>query len=73
VNILNKQSRTADMGWPSSLGVRRWLTTLPPPPTVENYIFATFLQPPRKWTDSLALRKYRKIYMRLGTWNVRRP
>jgi hypothetical protein len=26
-NILNKQSRTADKGWPSSLGVGRGLTT----------------------------------------------
>jgi hypothetical protein len=26
-NILNKQSRTADKGWPSSLGVWRALTT----------------------------------------------
>jgi hypothetical protein len=26
-NILNKQSRTADTGWSSSLGVGRWLTT----------------------------------------------
>jgi hypothetical protein len=28
-NILNKQSRTADSGWSSSLGVGRGLTTLP--------------------------------------------
>jgi hypothetical protein len=29
VNMLNKQSRTADSGWSSSLGVGRGLTTLP--------------------------------------------
>jgi hypothetical protein len=28
-NILNEQSRTADSGWSSSLGVGRWVTTLP--------------------------------------------
>jgi hypothetical protein len=29
-NILNKQSRTADRGWSSSLGVRRWANNPPP-------------------------------------------
>jgi hypothetical protein len=29
-NILNKQSRTADKGWPSSLGVGRGANTSPP-------------------------------------------
>jgi hypothetical protein len=33
-NILNKQSRTADRGWPSSLGVGRGLTI----PAVKHYI-----------------------------------
>jgi hypothetical protein len=48
VNILNKQSRTADEGWPSSLRVGRGLTT----PTVKKiYVL-------RKWTDFLARTKH---------------
>jgi hypothetical protein len=30
VNILNKQSRTADRGWSSSLGAGRWANNPPP-------------------------------------------
>jgi hypothetical protein len=29
-NIFNKQSRTADSGWSSRLGVGRWANNLPP-------------------------------------------
>jgi hypothetical protein len=51
--ILNKQSRTADRGWPSSLGVWQGLTT----PTIK----IVYVAPPRKWTDYLARPKHRKI------------
>jgi hypothetical protein len=66
VNILNKQSRTADRGWSSSLGAGRRLTT----PTVKIIFVAKYFQGPRKWTDSLARHKHRKMDMRFGTWKV---
>jgi hypothetical protein len=55
-NILNKQQRTADRGWPSSLGLGGGLTTT----HRKNLYVAKYLQPPRKWTDSLARPKHRK-------------
>jgi hypothetical protein len=66
-NILNKQWRTADRGWFSSLGV--WWTANNP--QHKNLIVANYLQAPRKWQDCLARHEHRKTDMRLGTRNVR--
>jgi hypothetical protein len=64
-NILNKQSRTADKGWSSSVG----LTT----PQHKNMLVTRDHTKPQTWTDSLDKRPRRKkIDMRFGTWNVRR-
>jgi hypothetical protein len=38
----------------------------------ELHYVAKYLQAPRKWTDSLARPKHRKMDMSFGTWNVRR-
>jgi hypothetical protein len=68
VNILNKQSRTADSGWSSSLGVGRGAKN----PSPLNSLFVTnhYAQPWNKM-DYLAQAKHRKMDMRFGTWNVR--
>jgi hypothetical protein len=61
-NILNKQSRTADRGWPSSLGVGRGANN-----PHRKYILylcvcvAKCLQGPREWTASLSRKKARQI------------
>jgi hypothetical protein len=47
-NILNKQSRTADSGWSSSLGVGQGANN----PHHKTFV-AKYVQGPRKWTDSL--------------------
>jgi hypothetical protein len=49
-NILNKQSRTADKGWPSSLGVGRGLTT---PHRKKRNMLRNVNKGPRNWTDTL--------------------
>jgi hypothetical protein len=41
VNILNKQSRTADRGWVSSLGVGQGADTTPPKKTACYEVFNT--------------------------------
>jgi hypothetical protein len=65
-NILNKQPRTNNKGWSSSLGVG--LTTL----HHKNNLVTKNLTEPRTWTDSLDKRpKLRNMDMRFGTWNVR--
>jgi hypothetical protein len=66
-NILNKQSRTADKGWPSSLGLGRGLTT---PPRKKKHVTKCY-KGPRNWTDTLERPKARKMDMRFVTWNVR--
>jgi hypothetical protein len=50
-NILNKQSRTADNGWSSSLGVGR-VANNPPPERNSMFVTKHYTQP-RTWTDSL--------------------
>jgi hypothetical protein len=56
-NILNKQSRTADKGWSSSLGVGRGANISSP--QENNLVTKTFTKP-RTWTDSLDKRPKRK-------------
>jgi hypothetical protein len=65
-NILNKQHRTADRGWSSSLGVGRVLA-IPHHKTLTCY--ETYHTAPDH--SLVKLHKHRKIYMRFGTWNVR--
>jgi hypothetical protein len=61
-NVLNKLSRTADNGWPSSLGVGRGANNSPP--TVKNTTL-------RNVTKGLGLgRTLWKMDTRFGTWNV---
>jgi hypothetical protein len=67
-NILNKESRTADKGWFSSLGFGVGLTTA----RRKNKLFTKDHKKPRTWTDSLDKRpKRKKMNMIFGTWNVR--
>ena len=66
-NILNKQSRTVNKGWSSSLGLGEVLTFLH-----HNTGFITEHEHlPRTWIDSLVRPKQQKRDMRSGTWNVR--
>jgi hypothetical protein len=66
-NILNKNSRTADKGWPSSLGVGRGANNS----SVKNHLVTKPNMKPRNWTDSLDKRpKQKKMDMRFGTWNI---
>jgi hypothetical protein len=68
VNILNKQSRTADKGWSSRLGVGRGAAT----PHHKNFsIITKCFKVPQTWTDSLVQSKHWKKDMRFGTWYVR--
>jgi hypothetical protein len=69
-NILNKQSRTENKGWPSSLGVGRGFNnslTVKKTPVTNN------LHKPRTWTDSVDKRpKLRNmvtglVWLRIGT------
>jgi hypothetical protein len=55
-NVLNKQSRTADNGWFSSLGLGVGLTTL----SVNIFIVTKCFKAPRTWADSLARSKFLK-------------
>jgi hypothetical protein len=66
-NILNKQSRTVDRGWLSSLGVGRGDNN----PHRKNYLVTNCFSEPRTWTDALARPKHRKMDMRFETWKVR--
>jgi hypothetical protein len=50
-NILNKQSRTADKGWSSSLGLRVGLRNL----HLKIKLFTKYHKGPRTWTDSLGM------------------
>src|SRR5215469_6746671 len=59
-NILNKQSRIADEGWTSSLGLGEVLTT--PPLPHSDLREGVFL-------DGVSRSRKRDIF--LGTWNVR--
>jgi hypothetical protein len=67
-NKLNKQSRTADKGWSSSMGVGRGTNNLL---TIKKFIFAKCFKVSRTWTDSLVRPKHWRKDMRFGTWNVR--
>jgi hypothetical protein len=64
-NILNKQPRTNDKGWSSSLGVGRGATT----PHHKKQIVTKRINEPRTWTDVLDKGPMqRNIDMRFGTW-----
>jgi hypothetical protein len=60
-NVLNKQSRTADKGWSSSLGVGRQAAT---PRRKIFFIVTKYFKAPRTWADSLAqaMEKGREIW-----------
>jgi hypothetical protein len=67
VNMLNKQLRTADSGWSSSLGVGWWANN----PSPWNSIFVTkHYAQPRNRTDYLAQPKHRNfcISSKSGFW-----
>jgi hypothetical protein len=66
VNILNKQSRTADKGRSFSLDIGRGANN-------SSLCFVTEHsdRKPRTWTDTLVLPKQWKRDMRFRTWNVR--
>jgi hypothetical protein len=67
VNILNKQPRTADKGWCSSLRMGVGLTT-----HSKNKLVTKDHKKPRTWTDSSDNRPNgKKMDMRFGTWNAR--
>jgi len=50
VNILNKQSRTADKGWSSSLVVGRGAKNSP---LLKHILLRNIHRRPRTWTDTL--------------------
>jgi hypothetical protein len=67
-NILNKQTRTADKGWASSLGVGLG----PYNSSLKNKLVTKIHKKQQTLTDSLDKRpKRKKIDMRFDTWNVR--
>jgi len=67
-NILNKQSRTADKGWSSSLGggcwARCWQLL-----TVKTGFVTKHERLPQTWIVTSVRPKQRKGDMRFGTWN----
>jgi len=67
-NILNKQSRTADKGWSSSLGVERGANNCS---LSKNILLQNIHTKPRTWTDTLVEPKQRERDMSFGIWNVR--
>jgi hypothetical protein len=67
-NILNKQSRTADKGWPPPA----WGLCVGLTPHRKINLVTKILKRPRTWTDSLYKRpKQKKMDTRIGTWSVR--
>ena len=66
-NILNKQSRTADKRWSSSLGVGEVPTT----PHLKTDLVTKRIQLSWAWTDTSVQIKQWKRDTRFGTWNVR--
>ena len=69
-NILNKQSRTAEKVWSSSLGVGRGANNSSPQKRIPlRTVYKK--KKPRTWTDTLVRPKKWKRNMRFGTWNVR--
>jgi hypothetical protein len=67
-NILNKQSRTADRGWSSSLGVLHGANNS----TRYRKLDPKIHKKPQTWTDYLDNGfKRKKMDLRFGTWNVR--
>jgi hypothetical protein len=56
---LNKQWRTADKGWSSSLRVGRGANNSP----LKNYNVTKQTEKPRIWTDSVVLPQQRKSVM----------
>jgi hypothetical protein len=66
---IDKQPRTDNKGWPSSLGVGRGANN---PSQQQNIFVTTISKEPRTWTDSLDNRpKLRNMDRRFGLWNVR--
>jgi hypothetical protein len=64
-NILNKQSRKADKGWSSSLGVELRVTS---PHRKMQLVMKYYTE---ALADCLERPRKRKMDMRFGTWNVR--
>jgi hypothetical protein len=52
-NILNKQSRTADKGWPSRFGGVFWAKN----PSTQIFFVTKYFKTPMKWTYSSARTK----------------
>jgi hypothetical protein len=46
---------------------------LTPPHNKKVVLVMNYLEQPRKWTDSLAQPKHRKMDMRFGTWKCQEP
>ena len=67
VNILNKQSRTADKGWPSSLGVGRCSKNFSPQ---KRYLVTKCsCRKPWMWTDTSVQPKQRSFRKwDVGAW-----
>ena len=63
MNILNKQSRTADKWWSSNWGLGEVLTT--------PHLIMKQIHVPRAWTGPLERPQQLKRDMRFDTWNVR--
>jgi hypothetical protein len=66
-NILNKQLRTADNGWSSSLGVGRGANNSSPLKRI--FVMKYSHTKPRTWTDTLVRTKQWKRDMRFVNWN----
>jgi hypothetical protein len=70
-NIFNKQSRTTDKGWSSSLRVGRGDYELL---TVKNKLVTKDHKKPRTWADYFGKRpKLKKMDTRFGTKNAGSP
>ena len=67
-NILNKQSRTADKGWSSSLEIGRGTTNFS---IMKTGRVTKHKLVPRTWTDPLVWPKQRKMDVRFDIWNFR--
>ena len=63
-NTMNKQWRTVDKGWPSSLGVDEVLKSLH---RKKNHVARRSKSKPRTWTDTLVQPKQRKSDRRFGS------
>jgi hypothetical protein len=67
-NILNKQSHTADKGWPSSFDFEQDADNTSP---LKLPLLRKKINAPQTWVDPLLRTKQWKSDKRFGTWNVR--